>query len=318
MIRSHGPDSFAIEGIRNAEKRFNKPHKSINFIILEPDRNVKLTADQTIRAIEQYKPIAMIGAVTSNSALIIGDIAQRYSIPFITPFATHPNVTKDKSFVFRTCFDDSYQAEKLAEFVAKDLNKKRIAVLINMTNAYSVGIKEIFEKKAITYGASIVLSDSFNSEKDFTPERIEAIRQTKPDAVLLPSYQVEAASILAILSKVLPKETVYIGPDSWGGGPLFRNMFNGSGDSFKGYYVRQVREDRIPKDWNEPRLIGFDLGRTLFEAITIQQKNGGPLRDAIEKVDFQGLTGRIAFNKNHTAEKPLFIHLIDKIWRIFF
>ena len=55
--------------------------------------------------------------------------------------------------------------------------------------------------------------------------------------LLIPSYQIESAALIAKLSSHLPK-AVFIGPDSWGGGRLFEGLLKGKDLSFRGFYVQ--------------------------------------------------------------------------------
>jgi branched-chain amino acid transport system substrate-binding protein len=263
-------------------------------------------------------------------------LAQSKKIPFVTPFATHPDVTLNKEFVFRTCFDDDYQASKLAEFIVNDLKKKKILLLINKTNAYSLGMQKIFTEQAKTLGADIRSVLGFGSHKDFDQKKLEEIKALGVEVVLLPSYQVEAAAILSELINVLPKNTVFVGPDSWGGGRLFHKVFQDRDPSFEGYYVQHISEERRLRasklfqdalklsglnssplfqgtsSMTSPVAIGYDTGRVIFEALKLKSKNKKlSLKDAISQVSFEGITGPISFGGNRTPKKPLYIYAIN-------
>ena len=325
-------------GVEMAAAKYPDIAKETQLEKLEPDKNVKIMTEQVTAAIQKHHPIAIIGAITSNVALALSQVAESEKIPFITPFATHPAVTRNKIYTFRACFDDDYQAQKLAEFAAKDLKRKNAVILVNASNAYSMGIKTIFEKDFAKLNGKVIKVINFESEKDFTKEMVSSIAALKPDLILLPSYQIEAAAILSHLTNGLPKNVAYLGPDSWGGGRLFHKVFDDRGAEFKGYYAQHISNERSAmakadikaaqvaaalgedpafKDLSSmtaPLAIGLDSGKILFEALKLQKSNPKlTIVEAIHQVSFEGITGPISFKGVNTPSgKPLFIYVIDK------
>src|SRR5262249_21230514 len=160
----------------------------------------------------------IIGGITSNAASIISELAEKSKIPFITPYATSPEITRGKKFVFRACFDDDYQARKIAEFAFKDLRRRRAEILVNSTSIYSNGIAKIFAARFKELGGTVSGQVEFASEKDVDEAMIAKVEQDRPDVVILPSYQIEAAAILSKLTPRLPQTLAYIGTDGWVGG----------------------------------------------------------------------------------------------------
>jgi branched-chain amino acid transport system substrate-binding protein len=328
-------------GIEISFQKFPELKENTKVINIEPESNLKELAAEVEKSVQQYKPIAIIGAITSNTAFVISDIAEKYKIPFITPFATHPDVVKGKDFSYRACFDDAYQATQLASFAVKKLEKKRIAVLYNSASAYSLGIKARFSETAKNLGASIVSEIGVLNSADLTNEKIRALVDSKPELVLIPSYQIEAASLIAKLAMELPKTVTYLGPDSWGGGRLFHKVFQGGDINFEGYYVqhlsgvdfssnpdfkKKIEERKLFENTNQPITaamvapvaIGYDTGLLLFNAIIKGRKKNIPVVEALSKTSIKGLTGNINFSNGHTPNKGLFIYKINKSNETFF
>jgi len=324
-----------MSGIEASFDQFPQAKDELDLIKLETGSNLKELASELEKAISKYKPLAIIGAITSNSAFVIADISERNKIPFITPFATHSDVTKERKFTFRACFDDSYQAEKLATFAVKNLKKSRIAVVYNSSSSYSLGIKSRFTPIATKSGAKVVAEIGVQNSNNLLPEKIQQIKEANPDLILIPSYQVEAASIISKLGNVLPRTTTYLGPDSWGGGRLFHKVFQGDDIDFHGFYVQHLggvqlekrpefkkilSEKNIFKDKSHqetvamvaPVVIGYDSGTILFTAYQNSQREKIDLRASIAKLDIVGITGRLNFKSNNTPQKSLFIYKINK------
>ena len=322
-------------GIDISFQKFPILKNDYNIINIEPEASLKELAVEVDKAIKTYRPVAIIGAITSNTAFVISDISEKYKIPFITPFATHPDVTKGKKYTFRACFDDSYQASQLASFAVNKLNKKRISVLYNSSSSYSLGIKHRFSETVTILGAKIVSEVGILNSADLNNEKIKVLVESNPEIILIPSYQIEAASLIAKLATMLPKTVIFLGPDSWGGGRLFHKVFQGGDINFEGYYVQhlsgvefnsnpefknEISKRKLFEDTTQPRsaamvapvAIGYDTGLLLTSAIQLSQKENIGLTDALNKTSIQGITGKIDFTVGHTPQKGLFIYKINK------
>ncbi len=328
-------------GVEIGFQNFPELKNVTNIITIEPEANLKDLAAEVEKSIQTFRPVAVIGAITSNTAFVISDIAEKYKVPFITPFATHPDIVKGKKYTYRACFDDAYQANQLASFAVKKLNKRRLSVLYNSSSSYSLGIKLRFSEMAKKLGAEIVSEVGVLNSVDLTSDKVKSLVDSKPEIVLIPSYQIEAAGLIAKLASALPKTVIYLGPDSWGGGRLFHKVFQGGDINFEGYYVQhlsgvefslspdfkeQIAKRKLFKDTNQPNsaamvapvAIGHDTGSLLFTAINLSKKENIPLVEALNKTSIQGLTGKIDFKEGHTPHKGLFIYRINKANETFF
>ena len=84
--------------------------------------------------------MAVVGEVASRRTLAAAPIAQRYQIPMITPAST--NEKKVGDYVFRVCFIDPFQGEVLAKFAYNDLKARKVAILRDQAQDYSVGLTD--------------------------------------------------------------------------------------------------------------------------------------------------------------------------------
>ena len=184
-----------IEGIKIAKKEFDKKN-SVNLITISTTQNISDVYKDTSKAIEKHRPDLIVGAITSNVAFVISKLAEKKGIPFVTPFATNPEVTKGKKFTYRMCFDDNYQSKILAKFAIKSQKVKRGVILYNEKSSYALGIQENFNKYFKMYGGKNLKIISFSNIKDIDHEMITKIFKTNPDFFFIPSYQIEAGAII--------------------------------------------------------------------------------------------------------------------------
>ena len=120
------------------------------------------------KLVTQDKVVAVVGPATSGSVAAAEPILTAHKKPqsdhslplFMARCAPPPAITlgkdgKAKPYVFRACFIDPYQGKIMAEFAAKDLKLKKIAILNDSSSDYSKGLAEVFEKTFTENGRSI-------------------------------------------------------------------------------------------------------------------------------------------------------------------
>ena len=213
---------FAKEGVRLGQLvQKQASRKPPAFIFVDFDDSVILAAQQIEAAIQTHKPIAMLGTIRSDHAVIVADIAEKQKIPFLAPLSTNPRVTDGRSYTLRTCFDDKQQAKLLARYVTQERGRRRVAILYNQSQVFPVGFNSLIRESLNLHHGVALWSKGYDSQKDIEGIVSDELKSFKPDAVVLPAYQTEAAGILNQLIRGLPPEVEYFGPDSWGGGRLF-------------------------------------------------------------------------------------------------
>ena len=328
-----------IEGIRVAKKKFDKQNK-VNLITISTTQNIKDVFHDTSKAIKKYKPDLIVGAITSNVALVISKLAEKEKIPFITPFATNPEVTKGKKYTYRMCFDDNYQSKILAKFVIKSQKAKRGIIFYNEKSSYAIGIQEIFNKYFKLYGGENLDIFPYSKVSDINQAMILKALKSKPDFFFIPSYQIEAGAIINKVAKHTKKKTLFLGPDSWAGGNLFFKNFMNNKKNIKGFYVKhwykEIKNNQN-KSFNEalkghqfskifknktllmktPAAVGYDTGKFFFSAFdkVTTPKN---INKMLKTVNIDGVTGNLKMDKNNTPNKGLFIFSISKNGEKFF
>lgn len=320
-------------GAEIAFSRYPNLKRDYEFVRVDMGSDVKSVAEVVGKAMDEFKPVAIFGPINSNHAFVISGLAEEKSIPYVAPVATHVKLTEGKKFTFRACYDDSFQAAKLADFIFKSRKRRKGVVIYNETQSYAQGVKEIFEKRFKELGGKEIVTFAISSEKDLTDEMLGKIEDLKPEFVLVPSYQIEAAAVLSKLSRHLEPNVEYFGPDSWGGGRMFEKIFESTQGDFKGFYaqhwaqeskspenkefLRLLKSYPLPKDMvfdgtamNSPIALGYDGMTIILEAIKHSQKR--PLVEILRKTVIKGASGKIDLRSGPTPKKGLFIFEINK------
>src|SRR5688500_8491764 len=155
-------------------------------LLVEDDQSKPEEASNAVtKLITQDKVVAVIGEVASRRTLAAAPIAQRYQIPMITPASTNEKVTEVGDYVFRVCFIDPFQGEVLAKFAYNDLKARRVAILKDIQQDYSVGLTDSIAAHFKTLGGEVLAPVSYTSgDADFRAI-LTQVRSQKPDAVFV-------------------------------------------------------------------------------------------------------------------------------------
>ncbi|MGE5623573.1 MAG: ABC transporter substrate-binding protein [Methanocella sp.] len=147
------------------------------------------------KLVYQDKVDFMIGGNISSTVLAHMEVTERAGIPYIVTTASNPQITRPTNkWTVRLHQNDNVQAVHLANYLAQDLKKTKIAVLYD-SGDYGVANRVVFDARLKEFGIAPTIELGFNwGDKDFMSQLVR-IRETKPEVVALFGQQAEAAII---------------------------------------------------------------------------------------------------------------------------
>ena len=141
---------------------------------------------------------AVIGSVLTGATIGLADATYEDNMPQITASATATGVTvmedtgEVRTNVFRACFIDPFQGQKMADYAVEKLGAKTAAIFYETGSDYSEGLKNAFVVEAERMGLEIVDTEAFaTGDKDFKAQMTN-IASKNPDVVFCPIYYGEA------------------------------------------------------------------------------------------------------------------------------
>lgn len=167
--------------------------KKINLVV-EDDKGDAIEAVNAYNRL--YKKIDfLIGDVTSDNAEAVASKSVKHNTPVLTPTATASSVTKDRNNVFRTCLLDPVQGSVMAKFAKNTLDAKRVVVMYDQSNNYSLGVASAFISYAEEIGLNVVkVIDGLTETTEFAT-LVDLALAENPDCIFSPIYY-EAAAVL--------------------------------------------------------------------------------------------------------------------------
>jgi branched-chain amino acid transport system substrate-binding protein len=154
--------------------------KKIEYVSEDDQSKAEEAATAVQKLINQDHVIALIGEVASSRSLAAAPIAQSNGVPMISPSSTNPEVTKKGDYIFRACFLDEFQGRVMARFAADSLKYKRVAILKDIKNDYSVGLAQFFSEEYKARGGSIVGEQAYNEGDSDFRSQLTALKANNP------------------------------------------------------------------------------------------------------------------------------------------
>ena len=263
--------------------------------------------------------IAILGEVASSRSLEAAPICQQNKIPMISPASTNPTVTQQGDYIFRVCFNDTFQGGALANFASSTIQAKKVAILTDVKSDYSKGLAKSFKEKYTSNGGKVGIELDFNGgDKDFKGQ-LTAIKSDAPDAIFLPGYYNDVA-LICIQAKQLGLNIPIFGGDGWES----ESLLTIGKDAMEGHYfsthcspdqgnpemvnfVEAYKKRYNGKTPDAMAVLGYDSALVLADAIKrAGTTDSEKLRDAIAATkDFNGASGKFYLNENRDAVKAL-------------
>ncbi|MCB2189245.1 MAG: ABC transporter substrate-binding protein, partial [Deltaproteobacteria bacterium] len=276
------------------------------------------------RVIQRDKVAAVIGALTSSNSLATAPVCEAAGIPMVSPWATNPLVTQDKKFAYRVCFIDPFQGRVAANFARHNLKAKTAAVMIDISQDYSVGIAAFFERAFTEMGGKIVAKTHFSTnDQDFSAQ-LGTVQAAKPEVIYVTGYFTEDA-LIARQARELGLKTPLLAGDA----AQAQELLTIGGKAVEGLYftthfdekgVTTEAGKRFVKDYrtkyNEApdsvSALSYDAYNVLLDAMEkVQSTDAAKVTAALDQTkDFPGVTGVLTL-VDHNAVKPAVILKVE-------
>jgi len=312
------------KGIKMAVEEQNKAGgvkgKQIQVKTLDDQGKPEEAAQAATNLIVNDKVNMIIGEVASSRSLAIAPIADANKIPQITPTSTNPRVTMDgdkvRPYVFRVCFIDPFQGTVMAKYATETMKVKKVAVLRDVGNDYSVGLANFFEDTFKKLGGEIVTDQSYKAgDQDFKAQ-LTAIRELNPEAIYVPGYYTDVG-LIARQARELGMKQPLMGGDGWDSAKLYEIAGGALDGSFFSNHYTQESPDPIIQDFVKKykdkygavpdalAVLGYDAAKVGIDAMMRAKDLTGPaVRDALEQTKgFRAVSGEITLNDHHDAVK---------------
>lgn len=281
------------------------------------------------KLIARYNVTALVGAPRSQVAIPVAALAESLRIPFITSMATHPEVTAEKRYAFRTIFSDTFQAEALARFAVHELGARKAAVLYEVTSGDSSSLAGLFKKAFEARGGRVVAFEPYISGEANWVHQLEAVRIGGAQLLFLPNHGNEVPR-QARLARAAGIDIPLLGGDDWWGLETDKDRAAMEGGFFSTDYALDLDNvqhseflasyrDRYKEDPNDNAAHIYDALGLLFRVIG-EQGRADPesIRSGLAGLrEYSGVTGTMRFQgRGDPVKSAVIIHVTQGRFRV--
>ncbi len=287
--------------------------KKIKLVTLDTKGDVQEAIKAYNRLADQDKAIAVLGPPVSNIGLALAPIANGKKVPIVGSFID-PRVTVDQGKPQPAMFlmqPSSIQyAEIMASYAVEKLGLKKVAILYDQSNAFSVSLIAPFKAYAQSVGAKIVAEEVYGKgDKDYKTQ-LSKIKDAGADALYVPNYIQDLVITLKQAKQVGLKIPIIGGLDF---APPFANLVNDPEAATNCYFannfsdtepqlqeVKKAYVDKYKEDPVNKVYLGYDKIIIIAEAA---KKAGSTKPEDVMKglnqiSGLQGTTGVITLSPN--------------------
>lgn len=274
---------------------------------------------------------ALIGSVLTGATIAVADETYDSNMPQITASATAAGVTmldpndansEIRTNVFRSCFIDPFQGEKMAQYAKEKLGAATAAVIFETGNDYSEGLKDAFVAKCGELGITVTGQEAYaTGDVDFKAQMTN-VAASNPDVVFCPNYYEDSGMIVTQARQVGVTGT-FLGGDGWGSIAKYASAADLEGSVYCSGYaagtseVAQFESDYTAKYGEDvPNMfapLGYDAALLMCNALKAAEDAGleagtdeykQAVIDAMKATkDLAGVTGTYEFDEYNNPIK---------------
>ncbi len=278
----------------------------IVLLIEDSEDKAEVATSKALSLINQQNVIAIVGPQASRNAIPASIVAEVTKIPMISPWSTHPETTRNKKWVFRVGYMDTFQGQVMARFAREDLGADKVAVLYDIASEYNRDLAELFAPSFESLGGEVVL-ESYTTDTPDVSEQLVRIRDSGAEVLFLPNYHTEVPDQVRAAREMGIEATV-LGSDTWA---LIQDADREvvEGAFFNAHFAADIADEHAQrfissyraaygKDPDDVAALTFDAFGLLFKAV----QDGGKvdpdaIRDGLDAITgYGGVTGSISYD----------------------
>lgn len=269
--------------------------------------------------VDEARVIGVIGPLFSRTARATAPVADKLSVPLISPYARDSDFPSLGTYTLRNSLTDEHQSYALAAYAIQNLQRRRFAI-VYPEDAYGRSLAEHFRKQVEQLRGEVVIALGYAPSTTALRGLFEKLRGVQFDVVFLPDYADSIVTVLPTLAPYLPPQVQLLGSDGWNApeitsidrrlieGAIFADgFFVDSPKPIVQDFVRQYRQ----RFRETPDILAAQSYDTLLLCAEVLLKGAATrrqLRDGLLKVrDFLGVSGLTSFDPQGEAEKMLYM-----------
>ena len=316
---------LAVEEANAARTRIDGKEVKFTFVA-EDDQADPKTGTTVAQKLVDAKVAGVVGHLNSGTSIPASPIYNQAGIPVISGSATNPKLTEQGfKTQFRVVGRDDQQGPAIASYLATTKKPKLVAVIDDAT-AYGEGIANEVEKTLKAASIKVLPREKGTDKTTDWKAVLTKLRGRRPDAVFYGGMDATGGPLLK-QGRELGIKAVF----SFGDGACTDEMTKLAGPAAEGLLCSQagIPPQAADKRFLEAYKKRFNVDPILYAPFTydaanlliaaMQKANSADPKvylPALQKIDFTGATGKIAFDEKgdrKDAEMTIFTMKAGKL-----
>lgn len=220
-------------------------------------------------------------------------------------------------YIFRVCFEDSYQGLAAGTFASQELEFSKAIIITDQALDYSLALADSFTETFTENGGEIIETQSYQSgDTDFTALLTSLIGKDF-ELLYIPGYYTETGLIIKQAREMGITQAI-MGGDGYHSDTLvelagasnandiyFTTHFSEQADNPKVQEFLTIFEEKYGRSADTFSALGYDAIALLVDAI---ERAGSTEREAIRQAledtkEFEGVTGTFSMDEHHNPTK---------------
>lgn len=176
--------------------------------------------------------IGLIGEVASGITIQMANVAFEKGVPVVAIGATKTTLTDIGNNVFRVCYTDDFQGPVMAKFAYEELGLRKVGLMTDNKQPYSVGLSDAFRAAFTKMGGEIVDEQFYESGQTQFSGQLTNMKAKNPDGIFMSGYFVEVGPMALQIRNVGMKDVKLFGGDGWDS----TELTSGGGDAIIGSF----------------------------------------------------------------------------------
>ncbi len=323
---------FAVEKINAAGGvKIGKSREKLTLKILDNQSDVNLSVRQYVQLVTQDKVNFLLGPFASDFALADSAISEKYSIPMIQGGGASDQIfSRGYKYIFGTLPAASDYFESTVEAMGKLKPPPKTVALLYADDAFDVSVAEGTRKLIAKTPMKLVVDQRYSSKASDFNSILSLIKDKNAEAILVAGHETEILNFIrqakslnvspklysftvgvpsADFRAALGRDAEYaFGMTAWLPSATLKDEYFGNGEQFASEYKKRFGYD---PDYHAASAAA-DVEAFVKAIEAANSLDPQKVRDAIARVDFHSLYGRVRFNSVGQINLPQTVIQIQK------
>ena len=307
---------FAVDQInKSGGVKVGNEKQQLELKILDNQSDNNLGVRQYVQLVTQDKINLLLGPFASDAVIAMSSVSEKYQVPMIQGGGASDQIyTRGYKYIFGTLPSATLYFQSTIEAMGKLSPAPKSVALLYADDAFDVsvakGTRELLQKA----GLKVAVDERYSTNASDFASLLARIKSEAPDAVLVAGHETEILNFIrqskslgvaphlysftvgvpsADFRKALGKDADYaFGMTSWLPSASLKDQYFGDAAAFATEYKKRFGYE---PDYHAASAVA-DVEAYAKAIEAAGSIDPAKLRDAIAKVDFESLYGRIQFN----------------------